>query len=200
MYNNKPILTKQLLAEMALVVRRSMPQSASSCLSEEAIIAMSENNQSATEATTSGSWLKRTGIAAVVLVAVFLLGYVPSCRSASAIEQQRAQLEQQLSSAATQRGQLEQQLQLARLHSQLGMASFEVNRNNYSQAATYSTSFFDGLGAAINTTSNTAMKDKLQAFIARRDEITAQLAQADPAVKEKIAQMYADFNQLVAAR
>ncbi len=131
------------------------------------------------------SRLKRIGIAAGVLIAVFLLGYVPSCRTANSAERQRAQLEQQLT--------------LARLHSQLGMVSFEVNRNNYTEAATFSTQFFNNLKATINNINDAGLQEKLQAVSARRDEITAHLAQADPTVKEKIAQMYADFHQLVVA-
>jgi len=155
-----------------------------------------EDRTTPTEA--QSSRLKKLGLAAGVLLAVFLLGYVPSCRSANSAETQRVQLEQQLGSAATQRAQLEQQLQLARLHSQLGMVSFEVNRNNYSKAANYSTDFFNALKTTINDLNDAALKEKLQAISARRDEITAHLAKAEPAVKEKIAQ-YADFYPLAIA-
>jgi len=143
------------------------------------------NKEQTSEAAERGSRFKRMSIAAGVLIAVFLLGYVPSCRSANFAERQRAQLEHQLD--------------LARLHSQLGMVSFEVNRNNYSKAATLSTDFFNNIKTTINSVSDAALQEQLQAVSARRDEITAHLAQADPTVKEKIAQMYADFNQLAYA-
>lgn len=145
------------------------------------------NNEKQAEKTAGGqsSRLKKLGIAAVVLVVVFLLGYVPSYWNARSTEKERARLEQQLS--------------LARLHSQLGMVSFEVNRNNYFNAADYSNKFFNGLKTTVNNVSDAALKEKLQAVSASRDKITAYLAKADPAVKETIAQMYADFYQIAAA-
>jgi hypothetical protein len=145
---------------------------------------MSDENRPTTSGDDKSARLKRFGIAAAALVAVFLLGYVPSCRSARSAESQRAQSEHQLN--------------LARLHGQIGMMSFEANRNNYSKAAAYSTDFFNHLKNTINDTSDAALKEKLQAIAARRDEITANLAQAEPAVKEKLGQMYADFYQIIA--
>lgn len=145
---------------------------------------MSDENKPAGSGDEKSSGLRRIGIAAAALVATFLIGYVPSCRSAR--------------SAETQRAQAERQLNLARLHSQLGMMSFEVNRNNYSKSAAYSTDFFNNLKNTINGASDAALKERLQAIAARRDEITANLAQAEPAVKEKIGQMYADFYQIIA--
>lgn len=146
---------------------------------------MSDKPQTTSTTETQRSRLRTLGIAAAALIAVYLIGYVPSCRSARSAEIQRAQFEQQLN--------------LARLHSQLGMVSFEVNRNNYSKAATYSTDFFNTLKTTINNVNNAALLEQLQAISARRDEITAHLAQADPTVKEKIGQMYADFYPLATA-
>jgi hypothetical protein len=116
------------------------------------------------------------------LIAVFLLGYVPSCLSARQSREQNARLEYQL--------------KLAELRGQLGLMSYEANRNNYTTAAQYSTGFFDGLREAVNQTQDETRKQKLQAVLGRRDEITANLTAADPGVKEKLAQMYADFHQL----
>ena len=46
-----------------------------------------------------------------------------------------------------------------------------------------------GGGLALSFAPNLARVQKLQAILARRDEITANLAEANPAVKEKFAQM-----------
>jgi hypothetical protein len=131
------------------------------------------------------SRFKKLGFKAIVLAIVFLLGYVPSYWKARSLEKEQALLEQQFS--------------LARLHSQLGMASFEANRNNYHNAAEYSNRFFSGLRAVIDNAGDAALAEKLQAVSAGRDSITTYLAKADPAVKDKIAQMYADFYQIAAA-
>lgn len=126
--------------------------------------------------------LKKFVLAAAILIVVFLLGYIPSCVSARGAREESARIEQRL--------------KLSEMLSKLGMAGYEVNRNNYASAAQMSTEFFNSLKELIDITTDDALKQKLQALSVRRDEITTNLAQADPAVKEKLAQMYADFFQL----
>ena len=123
--------------------------------------------------------LKKLAIAAGILILAFLLGYVPSMISSRATEQKNVDLEHQLKAVE--------------LGSQLAMSSYEANRNNYANAAQFSSKFFDGLRETISETQEQALKQKLQVMLARRDEITANLAQADPSVKEKLAQMVADY-------
>jgi hypothetical protein len=127
------------------------------------------------------SRLKKLAIWAGVLIAVFLLGYVPPALNANRLRDENAQLQHQL--------------RLAGMRVRLGMTSYEANRNNYTAAAEHSTAFFDGLRAAIPQTTDGALRAKLQAVLARRDEITATLTEANPGVKEKLAQMYAEFPQ-----
>jgi hypothetical protein len=121
-------------------------------------------------------------LGAVVLIAVFSLGYIPSCISARSAQERTARLEQKL--------------KLADLHSLLGMTSYEVNRNNFANAAQMSTDFFNRLTEMLDTATDEPLKQKLQPLSTRRDEITTNLAQADPAAKEKLAQMYADLFQI----
>ena len=127
---------------------------------------------------------QKIAIGAAALIVVFLLGYVPSCVGARSAEEQRAELEQKL--------------KMAELRGQLGMASYEANRNNYANATEFSTNFFNGLRNAIDSAEDDTVKKRLQAMMALRDEITTNLAQADPVVKEKLARMYADFYQITA--
>lgn len=130
-------------------------------------------------------WLsnpKKLVVGAGVLIFVFLLGFIPSCMSARNAQGRNTQLEHKLT--------------LADLHIRFGMTSYEANRNNYASAAQPSTEFFNGLKETINTTGDEPLKQKLQAMSTRRDEITTNLAQADPGVKEKLAQMFADFFQI----
>ncbi|MFY9608416.1 MAG: hypothetical protein WAU45_07365 [Blastocatellia bacterium] len=130
-------------------------------------------------------WLsnpKRLAMRAGVLIAVFSLGYIPSWVSARNVQEQNTRLERRL--------------KMVDLHNRLGMTSYEANRNNYANAAQMSTDFFNGLKEMIDTTGDEGLKKELQPISARRDEITTNLAQADPGVKEKLAQMYADFFQI----
>lgn len=126
--------------------------------------------------------IKKFTIAAGVLIAAFLIGYVPSCVSARNAEQENARLQHRL--------------KLADLRGRIGMASYEANRNNYASAAGYSSEFFNLLAEIINAGGDDALKQKLQPMLARRDEITTNLAQADPSVKDKLAQMYAEVFQV----
>jgi hypothetical protein len=147
---------------------------------------MENRNKPAPEVNRKPVDMKKVGVAAGVLIAVFALGYIPSCVSARSAEERNIRLQQNL--------------KLADLRGHLGMASYEANRNNYANAAQQSTEFFNGLRETISSTNDASLKQNLEKFLARRDEITTNLAQADPAVKEKLAQAYADFFQITATQ
>ena len=145
------------------------------------------NRESATPREDRKSFsLKKLAVAAGALIVVFLLGYLPSRMSAENAQQRNAQLQYDL--------------KLANLEAQLGMASYEANQNNYAIAAQQSTAFFNGLLATINTTSDKSLKQNLERMLAGRDEITANIAEANPAVKEKLAHAYADLFNITAAQ
>ena len=113
---------------------------------------------------------------------VFLLGYIPSCSDARFARRQQSSLEYRL--------------KFAELNNKLGMMSYEANRNNYASAMQFSTEFFDGLQSISNEVEDRAMRDKLKVFLSKRDEITTNLAQADPVVKDKLAAMFAEMCQM----
>lgn len=128
----------------------------------------------------------KLALAAAALIAFFLLGYIPASMSARTAQERNSQLEYDL--------------RLADLRGQLGMASYETNQNNYASAAQRSTGLFNGLREAIDHTTDQTLKQDLEQILARRDEITANLAAANPAVKDKLAQAYVDLFQITAAR
>jgi hypothetical protein len=86
-----------------------------------------------------------------------------------------------------------QRLRISKLRGTVGLMSYEASRNNYTAAAKYSREFFDGVRTAIEQTKSADVKRPLEATLAHRDEITTDLAQANPAVKEKLIQMYINF-------
>lgn len=122
------------------------------------------------------------GIGAVALVGAFLLGFVPATLTAR--------------DARAEQHRLTQQLAVASIQVQLGMMSYEVNRDNYGLAAELATPFFDGVRGAIANPADQEVTKSLQAVLARRDEITSDLAKADAGVKHKIAELYADLFRL----
>ena len=119
----------------------------------------------------------KLGIGALALLGAFLVGYVPASLSARA--------------ARAEQDRLTHELALATLQVQLARMSYEVSRDNYGLAAQLATRFFDGAPAVIAGAPDQAVTPPLQAALARRDEITSDLAQANPEVKTKIADLYA---------
>jgi hypothetical protein len=122
------------------------------------------------------------GIGILVLAGAFLAGYVPATLGAR--------------TARADQGRLTHKLAMAEIQVQLGMMSYEVSRDNYGLAAELATPFFDGVRSAISDPADPPVTKSLQAVLARRDEITSDLAQANAGVKTKIAQLYADLFRL----
>ena len=127
----------------------------------------------------------KLGFGAIVLAGTFLVGYVPATLGARDARAEQARLTHMLA--------------LTGLQAQLGMMSVEVNRDNYGLAAGLATPFFAGVRTAIADPANQEAMASLQGVLARRDEITSDLAQAKPAVKDKIAALYADLYHLTQA-
>lgn len=131
--------------------------------------------------------MKKALVAVGVLVAVFLVGYLP------------ARLELRKAREETARLQLE--LGLARLQVKLGLIGYEIERSNFANASALSTEFFDGLRgrlrdpALAGDASAAARKAALEEVAARRDELTTDLARADPGARDKVAKMYERFSQ-----
>ena len=136
---------------------------------------------------------KNVGIIAVILIAVliggFLIGYLPARSTIEGLKTQNSRVEQR-------NAVLEQSLKITELRGAVGLMSYRVNQNNYGAAAELSTGFFNGLRGMINNTKDETVRRNLQAMLQQRDEITAGLAQSDPATKQLLAQLYADFFQV----
>lgn len=118
-----------------------------------------------------------------------MIGYLPARSTIDGLETQNFRLEQK-------NAVLDQSLKIAALRGAVGLMSYRANQNNYGAAAELSTGFFDGLRAIIDDTKDENLRRNLQAMLQQRDEITAGLAQSDPATKQQLAQLYADFFQV----
>ncbi len=137
---------------------------------------------------------------AVGIVVVFLAGYLPGrSRANRAAEESRRSVQTlQETQAALAKTQFD--LEVAQLRGRLGEVLHEANTNNFGVAAERATEFFDRLRAAVNSTQLVAGSERrsvLDAILARRDEISADLARADPAAKAKLTEMYMQFAQAV---
>jgi hypothetical protein len=127
-----------------------------------------------------------TWIGLGLIALAFLVGFVPGQIRIRQLERKSAQLEHQL--------------QLAELRGQLGMMSYEANRNNYASAAELSSPFFDRVSRMMQDTTDGTLRSTFEAIIAQRGEVTSKLTHADPGVKEQLARMYAGLHRFIISR
>lgn len=134
------------------------------------------------------------------VVLIFIAGYLPGdARARRAAEESRA-ASQRLSEMQQTLAKTQFDLEVARLRGRLGEVLHDANANNFGVAAERATSFFDGLRSAVNSAQLAVASERrtiLETILGRRDEISADLARADPGVKEKLAEMYIQFGQVV---
>ena len=107
-------------------------------------------------------------VVAIALVAVFLLGFLPQHFKASRLETELSQ------SRDANAG--------ADLRDLIGLAYLQSNQKNYGLAAATSGLFFNRAREVANGSQDAGRRKTLEALLAPRDRITAELAKGDPAV------------------
>lgn len=138
-------------------------------------------------------------IIVIGVVLIFLAGYLPGSSRARRAAEESRQNAQRLGETQGVLAQSQYDLEVARLRGHLGEVLHEANANNFGNAAGRATAFFDGLAAAVNSPQlgSGPRRNVLETILARRDEISADLARADAAVKPKLAGMYMQFGAAV---
>ncbi|HXG59329.1 MAG TPA: hypothetical protein VNL91_09935 [Thermoanaerobaculia bacterium] len=134
--------------------------------------------------------------ALVLIVAAFLAGLIPPTLRARRISDEVARAQQRVEELNAELVRTRADLEALRLRAQLGDLMLEAERNNFGNAAAMATRFFDGVARAASDPAGGAASQRRQVFaavLARRDEISADLARADAAVKQKLTRMYIDF-------
>jgi len=125
----------------------------------------------------------------LLLAAAFAGGYVPQAMRAREL------------AATLQTTQLD--LRLANLHRLLGVASHEVQRNNYANASASARAFFDGCSALAQSGELAALprtQAAITAYASYRDDVMTHLANGDPQMKERLAGMYLAMDGVLARR
>jgi hypothetical protein len=125
----------------------------------------------------------------LLLALAFGIGYVPK------------ELERRRMAAELQTAQLD--LRLANLHRHLGMASHEAQRNDYAQAGAAARQFFDDCRAVSNEykfENEPRTRLALSGWAAQSDVVLGDLANGDPAVKEKLASLFMTVNGVLERR
>jgi len=93
----------------------------------------------------------------------------------------------------------QQTISLSRLQQQLLSLVDDTANKNYGDAAALSTKFFNSLSAAAPNAAEPPVKSALQAILAQRDQVTAELAKGDPASHDLFVQMSNNLHQALQA-
>jgi len=120
---------------------------------------------------------QKTVTGLVILVLVFLLGFVPQY-----LEKRQIQSEIAISS---------EKLKMSELRDLAGMMLLEVLRQNYGVARDYSSQYFEKLRETAEQVENSTLKTSLQELLNSRDTVTAALSKADPASASQLQAMFA---------
>ena len=99
-----------------------------------------------------------------------------------------------LDSANAQLAKASDDLRLCRLQDELLTLVEDTANKNYGDAATASTQFFNQLSAEIALTNQPAVKSAMQSILGQRDQVTAEIAKADPASHDIFVQMSATLH------
>ena len=148
-----------------------------------------ENLKPRIEPDKSSSLIRRIGIYAVVLLVVFLLGFVPMW-----IKTRSSRID--LAAA-------EQKLSIAQLQNSLSSAVIDARRGDYEPARVAASQFFTLLLSEVNkgedSALNAAQRSGVQPLFAQRDEIITLLARSDPAAADRLSDLFATYRKVMGA-
>ena len=134
--------------------------------------------------------MRRIIIYAGVLLAVFLLGFVPMWLKARECGGSLAAAEQQLS--------------LARMQNNLASSVIDARRGDYEPARQAASQFFTSLRAEADkgdaSTLTRSQREGVEPLFARRDEIITLLARSDPASADRLSDLYVSYQKVMNGR
>ena len=121
---------------------------------------------------------------AVLLVAVFLAGFLPSYAKANRLDKELREARRDLS--------------LAGLRDLACLTYFQASQKDYGLAAGASTRFFDSAREVANQSPYSSARKPLEDLLSLRDPITAELAKGDPGVLSDLQALYVKTRQATA--
>lgn len=131
--------------------------------------------------------LKKIGIYGAVLLAVFLIGFVPMWLTAR--------------DRANDLAESRRQLKAVQIQHTLASAAIDARRGEYETARQSASDFFTNLGAETGLTENSlltpAQIDGAKPLLAQRDEIITLLARSDPASADRLSGIYVEYRKLI---
>jgi hypothetical protein len=120
-------------------------------------------------------------VAAIAVVAVFLIGFVPQYVKANRLENDLRQSRQENAGA--------------QLRDLISLAYFHANQKNFGLAAETSSRFFGRAREMANQTQDLTSRKALEDLLALRDRVTAELAKGDAAVMGDLQELFVKTRQ-----
>jgi hypothetical protein len=146
---------------------------------------MNEENQAKPVKTAFS--MRRVVIYAVLLLVVFLFGFVPMWLKF-----------RECSSSFSQAG---RHLSIARIEHTLASAAIDARRGDYEPARQAASSFFTSLRAETDRGNDSifsqTQRDGLQPILAPRDEIITLLSRSDPASADRLSDLYVSYRKVM---
>ena len=129
------------------------------------------------------SWKAGLAGGAILVIAAFLLGFIPQYRKSASLNDELTAAQQQLN-AEREKSQMERAGLL------IGYIYLETNLKNYGLAGQSAPKFFDELRAMANRTSNPSWQALIPAVVAKRDSVISGLAKGDPATLAPVQDIF----------
>ena len=124
----------------------------------------------------------KTIVAAIALIAVFLVGFVPQYVKVNRLENELRQFRQAAAGAE--------------LRDLIGFAYVQASQKNYGLAAETSSRFFNRVREVANQTQDADRRKGLENLLASRASVTAALAKGDAAVMDDLQQLFVKARQV----
>lgn len=150
---------------------------------------MNEDVESVPAKRQSTSMVRRIGIYALVLLVVFLIGFVPMWLKAR--------------DSAIELAEVQQRLTLAQTQNSLASAVIDARRGDYEPARQSASQFFTLLLAEVDkgeaSSLTEAQRNAVQPLFTQRDEIITLLARSDPASADRLSDLFASYRKIMGA-
>jgi len=124
----------------------------------------------------------KTIVAAIALITVFLVGFVPQYVKVNRLENELRQSRQEATGAE--------------LRDLIGFAYVQASQKNYGLAAETSSRFFNRVREVANQTQDANRRKGLEDLLALRDSVTAALAKGDASVMGDLQQLFVKARQV----
>jgi hypothetical protein len=131
-------------------------------------------------------WMQRVLGYTIVLLLVFLLGFIPMWMKSRESDRNLAQAEQYLA--------------LARIENTLAAATIDARRGEYESARQSAGDFFTAVRTEIDRGEDSALspaqQEAVRPLLDQRDETVTLLARGDPAAADRLSDLYSAYREV----